>query len=201
MLLPSDDYPAARRCSFSHGPILLTVIRTLRSVSKKSPVLSFFFLRLQDLRGGGSPAGTKLSLFFHPSSLPGLLMSSPPSLGQLWGLIHIASGAEKWPSSFLGSCVLLWVIQLSSPTRVTTSRPWAFGGGGPQRLPIWVYIWISGGKSFWKMEMGSCPLSHFFSFVTQPQPVPFLLSLVVLIHRNWAADAHLQVRGSSRSEC
>lgn len=184
MLLQSGDYPAARRCSVSRGPSLLTIIRMLRSVSKKSlvPFFSPFDSRTPEVVE--APLGQSFHCcLIHPYSPACWCYFLAPSLYQPWGLIHIASGAEKWPSCFLGRCVRCWVIQLSSSTRVITLRPGAFGIGGPQRLPIWVYTEISWGNSCLEMEMNSCPLCHFFSFVTRPQPVPFLLSLVVLIRR------------------
>lgn len=132
-------------------------------VSAKVPSTFIFFLRLQDPRGArGCPGQSFHCCFIHPQS-PACWCNSPlPSLCQLWGLIHIARGAEKWPSGFLGKCVLLWVIQLFSPTRVITSRPWAFGVGGPQRLPIWVSTCVSWGINSWKMD--SCPLLSFLQF-------------------------------------
>lgn len=184
MLLRSDDYPAARRCSVSRGPILLTIIRMLRSVSKKSLVLFFPPSTPGPLRWWKprwDKAFTVVSSIL--TSRPVGVISLIHPYNQPWGLIYIASGAEKWPSCFLGRCVWCWVIQLSSPTRVITLRLGAFEVGGPQRLPIWVYTGISWGKSCLEMEMNSCPLCHFFSFVTRPQPIPFLLSLVVLIRK------------------
>lgn len=184
MLLRSDDYPAARRCSASRGPILLTIIRMLRSVSKKSLVPFFPPSTPGPLRWWkprwdktftvvssiltSRPVGVISPL--HPYTNPGdsftllvgLRNDLPAFLGGVFG-----AGSSNYPP----------------PTRVITLRLGAFGVRGPQRLPIWVYTGISWGKSCLEMEMNSCPLCHFFSFVTWPQPVSFLLSLVVLIRK------------------